>query len=159
MMTDKIVELFTDGGCRGNPGIGAWAAWLRRETQEKVLWGFEPETTNNRMELTAALRGLEALKRPTRVRVISDSRYLRDGMTQWLPGWQRRGWRTAGGEPVKNQDIWERLIKASAPHEVEWEWVRGHSGHVGNEKVDALLNQVMDQYGAHPQREEGEGWL
>lgn len=159
MMTDKIVELFTDGGCRGNPGIGAWGAWLRRETQEKVLWGFEPETTNNRMELTAALRGLEALKRPTRVRVISDSRYLRDGMTQWLPGWQRRGWRTAGGDPVKNQDIWELLVKASAPHEVEWEWVRGHSGHVENEKVDALLNQVMDQYGAHPQREEGEGWL
>ncbi len=158
-MSEKVVEIFTDGGCRGNPGMGAWGAWLRRDAQEKILWGFVPETTNNRMELTAALRGLEALKKPSQVRIISDSRYLRDGMTQWLPGWQRRGWRTAGGDPVKNQDIWEALLKAAAAHRVEWEWVRGHSGHAENEKVDALLNLVMDGYGATKHAQEGEGWL
>ncbi|MFA7495651.1 MAG: ribonuclease HI [Acidithiobacillus sp.] len=158
-MSEKIVDIFTDGGCRGNPGIGAWGAWLRLDAQEKVLWGFEPETTNNRMELTAALRGLETLKRPSSVRVVSDSRYLRDGMTQWLPGWQRRGWRTAGGGPVKNQDIWEALLRAAAPHHIQWEWVRGHSGHVENEKVDALLNKVMDAGEMTKQTREGNGWL
>ncbi|MHB8237557.1 MAG: ribonuclease HI [Acidithiobacillus ferrivorans] len=158
-MPKKIIELFTDGGCRGNPGMGAWGACLRLAGQEKVLWGFVPETTNNRMELTAALRGLEALKRPSVVRVISDSRYLRDGMTQWLTGWQRRGWRTAAGDAVKNKDIWERLVTVAAPHEIQWEWVRGHSGHIENERVDALLNLVMDQYAAGGQAQEGEGWL
>ncbi|CDQ11000.1 MAG: ribonuclease HI [Acidithiobacillus ferrivorans] len=158
-MPKKIIELFTDGGCRGNPGMGAWGACLRLAGQEKVLWGFVPETTNNRMELTAALRGLEALKRPSVVRVISDSRYLRDGMTQWLAGWQRRGWRTAAGDAVKNKDIWERLVTVAAPHEIQWEWVRGHSGHIENERVDALLNLVMDQYAAGGQAQEGEGWL
>ncbi|AEM48720.1 Ribonuclease H [Acidithiobacillus ferrivorans SS3] len=158
-MPKKIIELFTDGGCRGNPGMGAWGACLRLAGQEKVLWGFVPETTNNRMELTAALRGLEALKRPSVVRVISDSRYLRDGMTQWLAGWQRRGWRTAAGDAVKNKDIWERLVTVAAPHEIQWEWVRGHSGHIENERVDALLNLVMDQCAAGGQAQEGEGWL
>ncbi len=158
-MPEKMIDLFTDGGCRGNPGIGAWGVWLRLAGQERVLWGFAPETTNNRMELTAALRGLEALKRPSAVRVISDSRYLRDGMTQWLAGWQRRGWRTAGGEAVKNRDIWESLAAVAARHQVQWEWVRGHSGHVENERVDALLNRVMDRYAAGGQAREGEGWL
>ncbi|MHB8211885.1 MAG: ribonuclease HI [Acidithiobacillus sp.] len=158
-MPKKIIELFTDGACRGNPGMGAWGACLRLAGQEKVLWGFVPETTNNRMELTAALRGLEALKRPSVVRVVSDSRYLRDGMTQWLAGWQRRGWRTAGGDAVKNRDIWEPLAVVAARHEIQWEWVRGHSGHIENERVDALLNLVMDQYAAGGQVQEGEGWL
>ncbi|MHB8850326.1 MAG: ribonuclease HI [Acidithiobacillus ferriphilus] len=158
-MQKKIIELFTDGGCRGNPGMGAWGACLRLAGQEKVLWGFVPETTNNRMELTAALRGLEALKRPSVVRVVSDSRYLRDGMTQWLAGWQRRGWRTAGGDAVKNQYIWESLAAMAARHEIQWEWVRGHSGHIENERVDALLNLVMDRYAAGRQVQEGEGWL
>lgn len=158
-MSEKIIDLFTDGGCRGNPGIGAWGVWLRLAGQEKVLWGFVPETTNNRMELTAAWRGLEALKRPSVVRVVSDSRYLRDGMTQWLAGWQRRGWRTAAGGGVKNQDIWEQLAAVAARHEIQWEWVRGHSGHVENERVDVLLNLVMDRYVAGGRVEEGEGWL
>lgn len=158
-MPKKIIELFTDGACRGNPGLGAWGVCLRLAGQEKVLWGFVPETTNNRMELTAALRGLEALKRPSVVRVVSDSRYLRDGMTQWLVGWQRRGWRTAGGDAVKNRDIWEPLAAVAARHEIQWEWVRGHSGHIENERVDALLNLVMDQYAAGGQVQEGEGWL
>ena len=158
-MSEKIVDLFTDGGCRGNPGVGAWGACLRSAGREKVLWGFVPETTNNRMELTAALRGLEALKRPSIVRVVSDSRYLRDGMARWLAGWQRRSWRTAGGDAVKNRDIWEALAAMAARHEIQWEWVRGHSGHVENERVDALLNLVMDQYAAGGQAQEGEGWL
>ncbi len=158
-MSEKIVDLFTDGGCRGNPGVGAWGACLRSAGREKVLWGFVPETTNNRMELTAALRGLEALKRPSIVRVVSDSRYLRDGMVRWLAGWQRRSWRTAGGDAVKNRDIWEALAAVAARHEIQWEWVRGHSGHVENERVDALLNLVMDRYAADGRAQEGEGWL
>jgi ribonuclease HI len=132
------VEVFTDGACRGNPGPGGWAAILRYRGTEKDLSGFEPDTTNNRMEMTAAIVGLEALKRPCRVRLYSDSQYLRDGITKWINGWKRRGWFTADKQPVKNIDLWQRLDAAAAPHDVTWIWVRGHSGHPENEQADAL---------------------
>ena len=132
------VEVFTDGACRGNPGPGGWAAILRYRRTEKDLSGFVPDTTNNRMEMTAAIAGLEALKRPCRVRLYSDSQYLRDGITKWINGWKRRGWVTANKEPVKNIDLWQRLEAAAAPHDVTWIWVRGHSGHPENERADAL---------------------
>lgn len=132
------VEIFTDGACSGNPGPGGWAAILRSGGIEKELSGFETMTTNNRMEMTAAIRALEALKRPCRVRLTSDSQYLRDGITRWLSAWKARGWRTAAKEPVKNVDLWQRLEQAAAPHRVEWHWVRGHAGHPENERADAL---------------------
>jgi ribonuclease HI len=132
------VEIFTDGACSGNPGPGGWAAILRYRGVEKELSGFEPMTTNNRMEMMAAIRGLEALKRPCRVRLVTDSQYLRDGITKWIDGWKARGWRTAGKEPVKNVDLWQRLERAMAPHVIEWHWVRGHAGHRENMRADAL---------------------
>ena len=132
------VEIFTDGACRGNPGPGGWAAILRYRGVEKELTGYDPDTTNNRMEMIAAIAGLEALKRPCRVRLYSDSQYLRDGITKWINGWKRRGWRTADKQPVKNIDLWQRLDAASARHVVAWEWVRGHAGHPENERADAL---------------------
>ena len=132
------VEVFTDGACRGNPGPGGWAAILRYRRTEKDLSGFVPDTTNNRMEMMAAIAGLEALKRPCRVRLYSDSQYLRDGITKWINGWKRRGWVTANKEAVKNIDLWQRLDAAAAPHNVTWIWVRGHSGHPENEQADAL---------------------
>jgi len=132
------VDIFTDGACRGNPGPGGWAAILRYRSTEKELSGFAAETTNNRMEMTAAIEGLEALKRPCRVRLYSDSQYLRDGITKWINEWKRRGWRTAGKQPVKNIDLWQRLDAAAARHTVSWIWVRGHAGHPENERADAL---------------------
>jgi ribonuclease HI len=132
------VEIFTDGACRGNPGPGGWAAILRYREVEKELSGYEPDTTNNRMEMTAAIAGLEALKRPCRVRLYSDSQYLRDGITKWINGWKKRGWLTADKQPVKNVDLWQRLDAAAARHVVSWQWVRGHSGHPENERADAL---------------------
>jgi ribonuclease HI len=137
------VEVFTDGACRGNPGPGGWAAILRYRGTEKELSGFEPDTTNNRMEMTAAIVGLEALKRPCRVRLYSDSQYLRDGITKWINGWKRRGWLTANKQPVKNIDLWQRLDAAAAPHDVTWIWVRGHSGHPENERADALARACI----------------
>ena len=132
------VEIFTDGACSGNPGPGGWGAILRYRGVERELSGSEPATTNNRMELTAAIAGLEALKRPCHVRLYSDSRYLRDGITKWIHGWKRRDWRTADKQPVKNVDLWQRLDATAARHVVTWEWVRGHSGHPENERADAL---------------------
>jgi ribonuclease HI len=132
------VEIFTDGACSGNPGPGGWAAILRWRAVEKELSGAEVATTNNRMELTAAIEGLQELKRPCRVRLYSDSRYLRDGITKWIHGWKERGWRTADKKPVKNVDLWQRLEGAAAPHRIEWIWVRGHAGHPENERADAL---------------------
>ena len=132
------VEVFTDGACRGNPGPGGWAAILRYRGTEKELGGFEPDTTNNRMEMTAAIAGLEALKRRCRVRLYSDSQYLRDGITKWIHGWKRRNWLTADKQPVKNVDLWQRLDAAAARHVVTWEWVRGHAGHPENERADAI---------------------
>lgn len=138
------VEIFSDGACRGNPGPGGWGALLRYQGKERSLSGAEPHTTNNRMELMAAIRALEALKRPCKVRLTTDSQYLRRGITEWLPGWKQRGWRTAGKQPVKNVDLWQRLEAAANQHEVEWHWVRGHSGHRENEIADQLANQAID---------------
>ncbi len=137
------VEIFTDGACSRNPGPGGWGAILRFGDVEKELAGGEPVTTNNRMELMAAIAGLEALKRPCRVRLYTDSQYLRDGITRWLPAWKARGWRTAAKAPVKNIDLWQRLEAAAAPHQIEWHWVRGHAGHPENERADALARGAI----------------
>lgn len=138
------VEIFTDGACRGNPGPGGWAALLRHGDHEKVLAGAERETTNNRMELQAAIEGLAALKRRTRVVLTTDSQYVRQGITQWLPVWKRNGWKTSARQPVKNRDLWERLDALAGAHDVEWHWVRGHSGHPENERADQEANRAID---------------
>ena len=130
-MAASVVEIFTDGACSGNPGPGGWGVLLRLGETEKELWGGERETTNNRMELTAVIRALEALKRPVVATLTTDSRYVRDGITQWLPAWKARGWRTAAKKPVKNDDLWRRLDAVAAVHDVDWRWVRGHAGPSG----------------------------
>ena len=135
-----VVELFTDGACLGNPGPGGWGAILRWRGHEKELSGGEPLTTNNRMEMTAAIEALGALKRPSDVRLYTDSTYLRDGITRWIANWKRNGWRTADKKPVKNADLWQRLEEKLASHRVEWRWVRGHAGHPENERADALAS-------------------
>lgn len=132
-----IVELYTDGACSGNPGPGGWAVLLRHGDTEREFGGGEAHTTNNRMELLAAVRGLEALERRCRVRLVTDSTYVRDGMNSYIERWKRRGWRTSEGKPIKNRDLWLRLDEAAARHEVEWEWIRAHSGHMENERADA----------------------
>jgi ribonuclease HI len=137
------VDIFTDGACSGNPGPGGWGAVLRYRAVEKELSGGEAATTNNRMELMAAIAALEALNRPSQVRLHTDSQYLRNGITQWLPSWKARGWRTADKKPVKNVDLWQRLEQAAAPHEIEWHWVRGHAGHPENERADALARAAI----------------
>jgi ribonuclease HI len=139
------VEIFTDGACRGNPGPGGWGAILRYRGRERELSGAEPETTNNRMELTAAIEALQTLKRPCSVELVTDSQYVKQGITAWLPGWKRRGWRAASGQPVKNQDLWEQLDALTRIHQVEWFWVRGHSGHPENERADRLANLAIDR--------------
>jgi ribonuclease HI len=144
------VEIFTDGACSGNPGPGGWGAILRYGDTEREIAGGETMTTNNRMEMTAAIEALTALKRPCRVRLYTDSTYVRDGIMRWLPQWKARGWRTADKKPVKNVDLWQRLDAAAAPHEIEWIWVRGHAGHPENERADmlargAILSAVLDQ--------------
>ena len=140
-MRDEAVEIFSDGACRGNPGPGGWGALLRFDKREKELWGGEAATTNNRMELTAVIRALEALERPSRVRLYTDSQYVQKGISTWILDWKRRGWRTAGRKPVKNEDLWRRLDELAALHEVEWHWVKGHAGHAGNERADLLANK------------------
>jgi ribonuclease HI len=140
----QVVEIYTDGACRGNPGPGGWAATLRLGETEKELAGAEASTTNNRMELTAVIRALEALKRPVQAKVYTDSEYVRRGITEWIASWKARGWRTADRKPVKNQDLWQRLDELAAAHQIEWHWVRGHSGVPGNERVDLLANQAID---------------
>ncbi len=137
------VEIFTDGACSGNPGPGGWGAILRYGEREKELSGGEAATTNNRMELMAAIAGLQALTRPCRVALYTDSQYLRDGITKWLPAWKARGWRTADKKPVKNVDLWQALEAAAAPHEIAWHWVRGHTGHPENERADALARAAI----------------
>jgi ribonuclease HI len=134
----KRVELFTDGACKGNPGPGGWAALLRMGKHEKELSGGDPATTNNRMEMMAVIRGLESLIEPCEVAIYTDSRYVMDGMTKWVAGWQKRGWINASKEPVRNKDLWHELIDAVKRHRIEWNWVRGHDGHVENERVDKL---------------------
>ncbi len=138
------VDAFTDGACRGNPGPGGWGVLLRYGPNEKVLCGGEAETTNNRMELMAAIMALETLTRPAEIHIHTDSRYVMNGITEWLPNWKRRGWKTAAKKPVKNVDLWQRLDQATARHEVHWHWVKGHSGHDGNERADRLANQGID---------------
>jgi ribonuclease HI len=137
------VEIFTDGACRGNPGPGGWGAILRYGEVEKELSGGDPQTTNNRMELMAAIAGLEALKRPCQVKLYTDSQYVLGGITQWLAGWKARSWRTADKKPVKNVDLWQRLDAAAAPHRIEWAWVKGHAGHPENERADALARAAV----------------
>jgi ribonuclease HI len=141
----KVVEVFTDGACRGNPGPGGWGALLRYQDRVKELRGGDPATTNNRMELTAAIRALEALTERCRVELHTDSTYVKNGITEWLASWRARGWRTADKKPVKNQDLWMRLAELEAQHEVHWHWVRGHTGHPGNERADALANLGLDE--------------
>jgi len=137
--------MFTDGACRGNPGPGGWGVVLRYGRHEKELYGGERDTTNNRMELMAAIKGLESLTRGCKVRVTTDSVYVRSGITEWLPNWKRRGWKTAAGKPVKNLDLWQRLDRAAQAHDVSWHWVKGHSGHPENERADALANCGIDE--------------
>jgi ribonuclease HI len=140
---DAVVDIFTDGACSGNPGPGGWGAILRWRGHEKELAGGERATTNNRMELLAAIRGLEAIKRPARVRLHTDSQYVRNGITQWIKSWKARGWKTADKKPVANVDLWKELEAAAARHEVTWHWVRGHSGHPENERADALARGAI----------------
>ena len=139
-----VVEIFTDGACRGNPGPGGWAAILRYRKTTKVVSGAEPATTNNRMELLAAIKALERLTRPCRVVLATDSQYLRRGITEWLPRWRDNGWRTTQKTAVKNQDLWQRLETATQPHQIDWRWVKGHSGHPENEQADQAANDAID---------------
>lgn len=142
----KPVDIHTDGACLGNPGPGGWAALLIHEGRERELAGGEALTTNNRMEMLAAIMALEALKSPCQVVLSTDSQYVQKGIGEWLPNWVRRGWKTAGGEPVKNKDLWERLQLAAAPHKVQWKWVKGHAGHVENERVDKLARAEAEKF-------------
>ncbi|MDT8409549.1 MAG: ribonuclease HI [Wenzhouxiangellaceae bacterium] len=142
MSAKKTIEIWTDGACRGNPGPGGWGALLRYDATEKEISGAERDTTNNRMELMAAIQALEVLKRPCQVRLTTDSNYVRQGITEWLPRWRANGWKTAARKPVKNADLWQRLAEAAARHNVEWHWVRGHSGHPENDRADELATRA-----------------
>jgi len=144
-MSKQAVEIFSDGACRGNPGPGGWGVVLRFNGSEKELYGGEMETTNNRMELMAAISGLESLKKPCKVVLTTDSQYVMKGATEWMKGWKRKGWMTAAKKPVKNVDLWQRLESALQPHDVKWCWVRGHTGHPENERADALANRGVDE--------------
>ncbi len=142
-MTEAVV-IYTDGACKGNPGPGGWGVYLKYKGNEKELYGGEAETTNNRMELTAAIKGLEALTRPCAVKLNTDSKYLLHGITEWMANWKKRGWKTANKKPVKNEDLWRRLDDAMQKHQVEWIWIKGHSGNHGNEKADQLANKGIE---------------
>jgi ribonuclease HI len=141
---EPLVEIFSDGACSGNPGPGGWGTILRCGGHEKELSGYAAETTNNRMELIGAIAGFEALKRPCRVRLTTDSEYVKKGMTEWVDGWVRRGWKNSQKKPVANRDLWERLLELAGQHQVEWHWVRGHDGHAENERCDALARAAID---------------
>ena len=142
---NSIVEIFSDGACSGNPGPGGWGTILRFGGHEKELSGYDPETTNNRMELIGAIAGLEALTRPCRVRVTTDSEYVKKGMTEWIEGWVKRGWKNTQKKPVANRDLWERLLELADQHQVEWHWVRGHDGHAENERCDVLARAAIEK--------------
>jgi ribonuclease HI len=146
-MSEGVVEIYSDGACRGNPGPGGWGVLLRCDGREKELWGGEAATTNNRMELMAAIRALEALKRPSRVELYTDSLYVMKGISTWIRDWKRRGWRTADKKPVKNEDLWRRLDELAAKHDIGWHWVRGHAGHPENERADELANRGIPASG------------
>jgi ribonuclease HI len=139
------VEIYTDGACKGNPGPGGWGVWMKYAEHEKELFGGERETTNNRMELTAVIKALESLSRPCSIKLYLDSQYVRQGITEWLPGWKRKNWRTADGKPVKNTELWKALEAATLRHAIDWVWVKGHAGNEGNERADALANQGVTQ--------------
>ena len=141
------VEIFTDGACRGNPGPGGWGALLRFKGKERELYGGEAQTTNNRMELLAVIRALQALTRSAQVRITTDSQYVKNGITQWIHNWKRNGWKTAAKQPVKNDDLWRQLDELVAQHDVVWDWVKGHSGHPENETADRLANRGIDELG------------
>jgi len=143
-LNEPVVDIFTDGACRGNPGPGGWAALLRYGQTEKVIKGSEENTTNNRMELMAAIKALQSLNIASRVTLTTDSQYVRQGITQWIHSWKKNGWRTAAKKAVKNQDLWQQLDAAIAEHEVQWHWVKGHSGHIENERVDQAANDAID---------------
>ena len=136
-----MIEIYTDGACKGNPGVGGWGAWLRYGDHEKELFGGEAHTTNNRMELLAVIRALESIKRPVPLVIHTDSQYVQKGITEWMGNWKRRGWRTADKKPVKNVDLWRQLDELAQRHEIEWRWVKGHSGDAGNERADQLANK------------------
>ncbi len=143
-MSDSTVEIFTDGACKGNPGVGGWGALLRVKGKERELFGGELHTTNNRMELLAAISALEALKRHCPVRLHTDSKYVQQGITEWVHNWKKRGWKTADKKPVKNEDLWRRLDLLATQHQIEWVWVKGHAGHDGNERADGLANRGVE---------------
>jgi ribonuclease HI len=146
-MEEKKVVIYTDGACKGNPGPGGWGVLLQWNGKEKELWGGEPETTNNRMELMAAIMALETLKRPCQIVLHTDSKYVQNGIDSWITGWKKKGWKTSSKQPVKNKDLWQRLDKARDRHDVEWRWVKGHAGHEGNERADELSNRWPLQRG------------
>ena len=146
MTTTPTVEIYTDGACRGNPGTGGWGALLRYQKVEKELKGAELTTTNNRMELTAAIEALQALKKRSRILLWTDSKYVQQGITTWLPNWKKRNWRTSANKPVKNEDLWKLLDTHENRHDIEWRWVKGHSGNPGNETADRLANEAIDDY-------------
>ncbi|WP_321325053.1 ribonuclease HI [uncultured Parasphingorhabdus sp.] len=149
MTEPKIVEIATDGACKGNPGPGGWGALIRHGDKEKEISGGEPDTTNNRMELRAAIEALNALKRPCKVKLSIDSTYVKDGITKWIFGWQKNGWRTAARKPVKNADLWQDLLKAVEPHQIEWNWVKGHAGDADNERADQLASDAAMNVAAY----------
>lgn len=144
-MSEKKVVVYTDGGCRGNPGPGGWGAVLQFGEHEKEIYGYEAETTNNRMELMAAISALELLSRSCEIELTTDSQYVRQGILEWMDGWKKRGWKTAAKKPVKNKDLWQRLDAAVQSHNINWHWIKGHSGHPGNERADDLANRAMDE--------------
>ncbi len=150
MIDEAPVTIYADGGCRGNPGPGGWGALMQAGNREKEIWGSEALTTNNRMELTAAIRALEALKRPAAVDLHTDSQYVQKGISEWIHNWKRNGWRTSEKKPVKNADLWQRLDELSGVHQIKWHWVKGHAGHIGNERADALANRAMDELRGGP---------
>lgn len=145
MNPENTIKIYADGGCRGNPGLGGWGVLLQCGSQEKELYGGEAHTTNNRMELTAVIRAVEALKRASKAEVHTDSQYVQKGITLWIHGWKKNGWQTASKQPVKNADLWQQLDALAKTHQITWIWVKGHAGHVGNERADALANRAMDE--------------
>ena len=145
MVTETLVNIYADGGCRGNPGPGGWGVLMQSGESSKELWGGEANTTNNRMELTAVIRALEALKRPTAAHIHTDSQYVQKGISQWIHNWKRNGWKTADKKPVKNADLWQELDRISQQHRITWLWVKGHAGHPGNERADTLAKRGIDE--------------